>query len=102
VVMCSHQLDDVEDVCDRIGILHQGELKELGRVGDLLKVRDETEIRVSGFSQEAQDELREVIERHGGKVLSVGNPTTTLERLFVNIIRESEAHPGRRVRGVQG
>jgi ABC-2 type transport system ATP-binding protein len=101
VVMCSHQLDDVEDVCDRIGILHQGELKELGRVGDLLKVRDETEIRVAGFNQEAQDELREVIERHGGKVLSVGNPTTTLERLFVNIIRESEAHPGRRVRGVQ-
>ena len=29
----------------------------------------------------------------------MGNPTTTLEDLFVKIIRESEAHPGRRVRG---
>ena len=101
VLMCSHQLDDVQDVCDRIGILHQGELKELGRVGDLLKVRDETEIRTSGLSSEAQQEIREVIERHGAEVHSIGNPTTTLERLFVNIIRESEAHPGRRVRGVQ-
>src|SRR3990172_8519422 len=32
VVMCSHLLVDVQDVCDRIAILHQGELKELGRV----------------------------------------------------------------------
>ena len=30
--MCSHLLADVQDVCDRIAILHQGELKELGRV----------------------------------------------------------------------
>ena len=101
VLMCSHQLDDVQDVCDRIGILDAEELKELGRVGDLLKVRDETEIRTSGLSSEAQQEIREVIERHGAEVHSIGNPTTTLERLFVNIIRESEAHPGRRVRGVQ-
>jgi hypothetical protein len=30
----------------------------------------------------------------------MGNPTTTLEELFLKIIRESEEHPGRRVRGV--
>ena len=44
IVMCSHQLDDVQDVCDRIAILYEGELKELGRVDSLLKVRDVTEI----------------------------------------------------------
>ena len=53
VLMCSHLLADVQDVCDRIAILHQGELKELGRVDSLLKVRDETEIRVRGLSTEA-------------------------------------------------
>jgi ABC-2 type transport system ATP-binding protein len=101
IVMCSHQLDDVQDVCDRIGILHQGELKELGRVDALLKVRDMTAIEASGLSADAEREVCEVIQRLGGKVHSVGNPTTTLERLFVRIIRESEAHPGRRVRGGQ-
>ena len=40
VVMSSHQLDDVQDVCDRIGILYQGELKELGRVDELLRVEN--------------------------------------------------------------
>ena len=44
VLMCSHLLADVQDVCDRIAILYQGELKELGRVDALLKVRDVTEI----------------------------------------------------------
>ncbi len=100
ILMCSHQLEDVQDVCDRIGILHQGELKELGRVSDLLKVRDMTEIQCSGLTPEAEREVCAVIERLGGKVHFCGNPTTTLEKLFIRIIRESEAHPGRRVRGL--
>jgi ABC-2 type transport system ATP-binding protein len=99
VLMCSHLLADVQDVCDRIGILYQGELKELGRVDSLVKVRDVTEIRTSVLSENAQQELKAVVERHGGQVLSIGNPTSTLEELFLHIIRESEAHPGRRVRG---
>jgi len=102
VLMCSHLLADVQDVCDRIGILYQGELKELGRVDNLLKVREVTEIRASRLNEAAQAEIRQVVERHGGKVQSMGNPTTTLEDLFLNIIRESEAHPGRRVRGGSG
>ncbi len=32
ILMCSHLLADVQDVCDRIAILHEGELKELGRM----------------------------------------------------------------------
>ena len=98
ILMCSHLLADVQDVCDRIGILYQGELKELGRVDSLLKVSDVTEIRTSGLEQEVQDEIRQLVEKHDGKVFAIGNPTTTLEELFLKIIRESEAHPGRRVR----
>jgi len=99
ILMCSHLLADVQDVCDRIAILYQGELKELGRVDSLLKVRDVTEIRAEGLDGGAREEIEEVIRRHNGKLLSMGNPTTTLEELFLKIIRESEAHPGRRVRG---
>ncbi len=50
ILMCSHLLADVQDVCDRIAILYQGELKEMGRVGSLLQVRDVTEIRATGLS----------------------------------------------------
>ncbi len=98
VLMCSHLLADVQDVCDRIAILYQGELKELGRVDSLVKVGEVTEIRASSLSPEAQNEIKDVINRHNGKLISIGNPTTTLEDLFLKIIRESEEHPGRRVR----
>jgi ABC-2 type transport system ATP-binding protein len=96
VLMCSHLLADVQDVCDRIAVLHQGELKELGRVDQLLKVRDETEIRATGLSDECKDELRAVIERHHGTVTKLDNPTTTLEELFLEIVQDAEARPGRR------
>ncbi len=96
VLMCSHLLADVQDVCDRIAILHQGELKELGRVDALLKVQDVTQVRARGLSKEAEDEIRQVIERHGGELLAMDNPTTTLEELFLSIVKDSEARPGRR------
>ena len=96
VLLCSHQLGDVQDVCDRVAILHQGELKELGRVTDLLKVQDVTEVHATGLSDEAKQEISELIKRHGGNVESMDNPTATMEDLFLNIVRESEARPGAR------
>ena len=98
ILMCTHRLDDVQDVCDRIAILYQGELKELGRVDSLVKVREETQIRTSKLSQELQQQIQDLIERHNGKLVSIDNPNTTLEELFLKVVRESEAHPGRRVR----
>ena len=98
VIMCSHLLADVEDVCDRIAVLHQGELKELGRVEDLLRVTDVTQIRARHLSPAARDEVRAVLARHGAADVEVGNPTTTLEDLFLEVVRDTEARPGRRAR----
>ncbi|MGN0930487.1 MAG: ABC transporter ATP-binding protein [Thermoguttaceae bacterium] len=99
IIMSSHLLGDVQDVCDRVGILYQGELKELGRVEDLLKVVDQTEIRVAGLSEEAKRKIEKVIEEDKSRLVFCGNPTTSLEDLFHDIIAESEARPGKRVRG---
>lgn len=96
VVMCSHLLTDVQSVCDRIAILHQGELKELGRVDSLLEVTDEIQIRAGGITPEAEKEIREVIEKHNGKLVECGKPSTTLQDLFLDIVSESEARPGRK------
>lgn len=98
VILCSHLLADVEDVCDRIAVLHQGELKELGRVDELLRVTDITQIRSSGLPPAAHEEIRAIIERHGGADIDIGSPKTTLEDLFLEIVRDTEARPGRRAR----
>ena len=76
--------------------MYQGELKEMGRVDSLLKVRDVTQFKAEKLPAEAVEEIQQVVDRHGGKMLEVDNPRTTLEDLFLQIVRESEAHPGRR------
>jgi len=41
-------------------------------------------------------ELEGVVAKYGGKLEFFGHPTTTLEELFLRIVAESKAHPGRR------
>ena len=96
ILLCSHQLADVQDVCDRVAILHQGELKELGRVDSLLKMQDVTQIHASGLSEEAKGRIKKIIEESGGELQRMDNPTTTMEDLFLDIVKESEQRPGRR------
>jgi len=96
VVMCSHLLADVQDVCDRIAILYEGELKELGRVEDLLKERGQTQLLTTQLSDEVVEEIKQVLEKHGAKLLSVDHPTNTLEDLFLKTVHESRERPGRR------
>src|SRR3989440_5597392 len=98
VLMCSHRLEDVQDICDRIAILYDGELQEFGRVSTLLEDAQRVEVRADGIpvSDELKRDLQAVIERHGGRLESFGHPTTTLEDLFLRIVAESKARPGRR------
>jgi ABC-2 type transport system ATP-binding protein len=96
VVMCSHLLADVQDVCDRIAILDRGELKVLGKVQDLLKDHGVTQIKTSRLSEEVVKELEAVLARHQAEVLEIDHPTASLEDLFVKTVRESAARPGQR------
>ena len=98
VIMCSHRLEDVQDICDRIAILNLGELQAYGNVKELLQDVNRLELRASGLqiNDTLRRELTEVLTRHGGKLDSLGHPTTTLEDYFLHIVEESKAHPGRR------
>src|SRR4051794_4967330 len=98
VIMCSHRLEDVQDVCDRIAILNDGELQAYGDVQTLLQDTNRVELRASGLqlTDELRRDLDEVFRKHGGKVDTVGHPTTTLEDYFLRIVEESKAYPGRR------
>src|SRR3954452_6637301 len=96
IVLSGHLLADMQDICDRIAILHRGELKELGRVDELLTVQDVTQIKTRDLPEPALREIEDVIRRYGAELLAVDHPTTTLEELFLRIVRESDLHPGRR------
>ena len=59
IVLSGHLLADMQDICDRIAILHRGELKELGKVSDLLTVQDVTQIKARDLPEAALDEIRD-------------------------------------------
>jgi ABC-2 type transport system ATP-binding protein len=96
VLMCSHLLADVQDVCDRIAILYGGELKVMGRVDELLKAQDETQILSSKLSDEAVKEVEAVLKKYGADVKRVDQPTANLEDLFLKTVQESRERPGHR------
>jgi ABC-2 type transport system ATP-binding protein len=97
VVLCSHLLADVQDVCDRIAILHQGELKVLDEVKELISIKSQTQFTVEGLSESAKARIRDLIASEKAQLISEGHPATTLEDLFLEVVRDSEARPGRRV-----
>ena len=98
VLMCSHRLDDVQDVCDRIAILYNGDLQEQGTVTKL--VEDAKRMQISATDLPLTDalkaDLEAVIKKHGGTLEGFGHPSTTLEKLFLRVVDESRARPGRR------
>jgi ABC-2 type transport system ATP-binding protein len=94
VIMCSHLLADVQDVCDRIAILNGGELKVLDTVQNLIKKKDETQILTSKLSDEAIADIKTVLQKHNATLQSCGQPTTSLEELFLRIVEESRQRPG--------
>src|SRR5215204_4471537 len=59
VLLCSHLLADVQDVCDRITILFRGKMQTLGQVKDLVQVRDVTQISARGLNGENLNELKQ-------------------------------------------
>jgi ABC-2 type transport system ATP-binding protein len=89
VLLCSHLLADVQDVCDRITILFRGKMQTLGQVSDLLQVSDVTQIEARGLTPQQLEETRQFIARMGVQEPKVTHPTTTLEDLFVRVVRDN-------------
>ncbi|MDP6380255.1 MAG: ABC transporter ATP-binding protein [Phycisphaerae bacterium] len=86
ILLSSHLLADVQDVCDRIGILANGRLRELGSVKDLLTVQDIVRIEARNVSSEVAERLKSVIADNGGELINMDHPTTTLEDLFLRVV----------------
>ncbi len=86
VVLCSHLLADVQDVCDRIAILDRGQLKVVGPVNELISIKDLTQITARALQPAGIESVSNAVSQAGGQVVSVDHPTTTLEELFLKVI----------------
>jgi ABC-2 type transport system ATP-binding protein len=91
VFLCSHLLEQVQEVCDHVGIIFQGRMIREGRLEDLIAIEDQTEIVLRDATPELIARIAALIDSTPGAALvRTGKPRTTLERLFLREIREEE------------
>ena len=84
VFMCSHLLEQVQEVCDRVGMVYQGKMVLEGRVNEIVAIDNQTELVLENASQQFLAQLLQLIANDGqARLLRVDRPRTTLESLFL-------------------
>ena len=92
VILSSHLLADVEDVCDRAVIYYGGKIQQYGTLEELLTERDTLRFTLPALSEEAQQEVMDTISKHvGPDKVRVENPTQNLESFFLNVVENAIA-----------
>jgi len=89
VVLCSHLLADVEDVCDRIAILYGGRIQAEGNVRDLLLHSDKTEITTGRLSPATLEKIKQMLTEERAEY-TIGSPLDKLETFFINIVARAQ------------
>lgn len=87
VLLSSHLLGQVQEICDRVGILAQGVLVREGRVQDLLAIENQTELILEDATPEVLAQIAAVLDRSGTRLVEKRQPQTTLEGLFLEATR---------------
>ena len=89
VILSSHLLADVEDVCDRIAILYNGKIQAQGSVKELLEKRESLRLTMPALPPAEMKELLKLIREKIGKEPDVDHPSMNLERFFLEVIEEA-------------
>jgi ABC-2 type transport system ATP-binding protein len=90
IIVSSHLLADVEDVCDRVCILYGGQKRALGTINDLLAQGGLTQLITDQLDEGALEEIRRALERCGKGLREVSVPRGKLESLFLRIVQEAQ------------
>lgn len=83
VFLCSHLLEQVQEVCDHVGIIFRGKMVKEGRLEDLIAIEDQTEIVLQDADPELVAKIEALAAGAGATVVRTGKPRGTLERLFL-------------------
>jgi ABC-2 type transport system ATP-binding protein len=90
VLVTSHLLEQMQEVCDRVGIMAHGCMVREGRLDELIAVENQTELVLENASPDLLAKIDALIKAEGGgtRLLRSGHPRTTLERLFLQATNE--------------
>jgi len=89
VVLSSHLLADVEDVCDRIAILYHGVLCAEGRVNELLEEREQIRVCLPALDPSQREAVLNWLRQQTGVEPVWDHPRKDLETVFLETIRKA-------------
>src|SRR2546427_7806741 len=90
VILSSHLLSDVEDVCDRVVIYYGGKIQAMGTLKELLATPDAIRITTPVLPRETMERVLEVIRKDGDEQkIKIDNPTQNLESYFLDVVQKA-------------
>jgi ABC-2 type transport system ATP-binding protein len=89
ILLCSHLLADVEDVCDRISILYGGRIQTEGQVHELLRQTDKKQINTGHLSDGTLERIKKLVEDENVNY-EITSPMDKLETFFIRIVTEAQ------------
>jgi ABC-2 type transport system ATP-binding protein len=90
VLLSSHLLAQVQEICDRVGILADGALVREGHLEELIGIENQTELVFENVSDALVNEIEALAARSNAKLVARRKSTTTLERLFLEATKEAD------------
>ena len=92
VLVTSHLLSDVEDVCDRVIILYGGKIRGEGALDELLTVSGEDRIMTPTLPKPVMDKVLEILRANlQGEEFKIDHPRRTLEDFFLDVIAQANS-----------
>jgi len=85
ILLSSHLLADVEDVCDRIAILYGGRIQAQGRVKELLQRTDRCQITTGNISKATLEKIKQLISQEHVDC-EISSPMEKLETFFIRTV----------------
>jgi len=90
VFLCSHLLEQVQEVCDRVGILFNGRMRREGTLDELIAIENQTTMTLENATPELIAEIHALVgTREGARIVEERHPRTSLEHLFIQIAERS-------------
>lgn len=91
VVISSHLLSDVQDLCDRVLILYGGVIRAEGRLDELLTVSDSSRIISPLLDPEITGKIADFLkEKFSGDSFVIDHPKRTLEEFFLDVVKKAK------------
>jgi len=92
VILSSHLLSDVEDVCDRVVIYYGGKIQAIGTLNELLAAPDQVRITAPILPRETLEKVLQVIRKDAAEdKIRIDTPTQNLENYFLNVVNKARA-----------